>query len=162
MLQFEKAGAADQQARDTAEGARVSPVFLSRRRFMQLGLATLGAAWAGVFVQSRLFPVAATGDNRPVSFPLADLTVGGAKYVTYAGVPVIVLRTPESLRAFSLVCTHLGCQVDWLPTEQGFHCGCHDGRFDQFGDVTGGPPPVPLEAFEVRVEADQVIVGNSS
>jgi Rieske Fe-S protein len=162
MLQFEKAGAADQQARDAEGASRISPVFLSRRRFMQLGLATLGAAWAGAFVQSRLFPVAATGDTTPVVFPLAELPVGGARQITFAGLPVIVLRTGESLRAFSLICTHLGCQVAWLPAEQGFHCGCHDGRFDQFGEVTGGPPPVPLESFVVRVEGGQVIVGSDA
>jgi Rieske Fe-S protein len=85
--------------------------------------------------------------------------VGGVKYLTYAGVPTVVFRTSESIRAFSLVCTHLGCIVEWREGEREFYCACHDGYFDQFGEVMAGPPPVPLEQFPVRVEDDRVIVG---
>jgi nitrite reductase/ring-hydroxylating ferredoxin subunit len=146
----------------SAPAAPISAVFVSRRSFMQLGLAALGAAWAGAFVQSRLFPARAGAEQRPVSFPLAELPVGGAKYVTYAGVPVIVLRTPETLRAFSLICTHLGCTVTWQPDRPGFHCACHDGQFDQFGEVTAGPPPVPLEPIVVTVADGTVTVGEAA
>jgi hypothetical protein len=34
--------------------------FAVRRQFIQLGLATLGAAWAGTWLQSLLFPVTKT------------------------------------------------------------------------------------------------------
>lgn len=143
---------------------QVSPgppsVFTTRRRFIQVGLATLGAAWAGTLVQSRLFPVqSAVQEAQPVSFPVSELPVGGTHEVTYGGVQTLVLRTPESVRAFSMVCTHLGCLIQWQPGEMEFYCPCHDGRFDQFGEVLAGPPPVPLEEFPVRIEDDTVIVG---
>lgn len=135
-------------------------VFVTRRQFIQMGALAIGAAWTGTLVQSRLFPAETTvQEAKPVSFPLSELPVGTTKTVTYAGQPVLVLRTSESIRAFSLICTHLGCTVEWQPGEENFYCPCHDGRFDQFGEVTGGPPPVPLEQIPTSVESEQVIVG---
>jgi len=134
--------------------------FIPRRQFIQLSLLTMGAAWLGTWLQSRLFPsTSTTQEATPVSFPLADLPVGGTKAITYGGVSVLVLRTPESLRAFSLVCTHLGCLVEWQKDKKEFYCPCHDGRFDEFGDVLAGPPPIPLEQFPVSVEGEMVTVG---
>jgi cytochrome b6-f complex iron-sulfur subunit len=134
--------------------------FISRRQFIRLGLATLGAAWLGTLLQLRLFPSESiTQEAQPVTFPLADLPVGGTKAINYGGVSVLVLRTPESLRAFSLTCTHLGCTVQWQADKKEFYCPCHDGRFDEFGDVVAGPPPIPLEQVSVRVDADIVTIG---
>lgn len=134
--------------------------FLSRREFIQFGIAGVCAAWAGVLVQSRLFPAEQTDvEAKPVSIPLADLPVGSSKLITYAGQSVLVLRTQQSIKAFSLICTHLGCTVEWQQDQQQFYCPCHDGRFDQFGEVIAGPPPVPLEQFTVNIVDDQVVVG---
>lgn len=136
--------------------------FAIRRQFIQLGLATLGAAWLGTLLQSRLFPaVDGTAEAAPVSFPLAELPIGGSKAVTYGGASVLVLRTRESLRAFSLTCTHLGCTVEWQSSEGQFYCPCHDGRFDEFGEVLAGPPPLPLEQVSVRLEGETIIVGEA-
>ncbi len=133
--------------------------FSSRRQFIQLGVITVGAAWMGTWLQTRLFPsVSSTTQTAAVSFPLVDLPVGGTKNITYGATPVLVLRTPESLRAFSLICTHLGCIVQWQADKKEFYCPCHDGRFDEFGEVIAGPPPIPLEQYPVRVEGETVIV----
>jgi Rieske Fe-S protein len=137
--------------------------YLSRKTFIQMSILALGAAWAGTFLQSKLFPEEnAFQEAEPVTFPLAELPVGGAKNVTYAGKPAIVLRTPEGLRAFSLICTHLGCTIHWQAGTKDFYCPCHDGRFDQFGEVTGGPPPLPLESIPVRAEGANVILGEEA
>lgn len=134
--------------------------FTSRRQFIYLGLLTVGAAWLGTWLQSRLFPrTSTTAEIVPVTFPLSELPVGGTKSITYAGTSVLVLRTQESIRAYSLVCTHLGCIIQWQKDKNEFYCPCHDGRYDQFGDVIAGPPPIPLEQFPARIEGDAVIVG---
>jgi cytochrome b6-f complex iron-sulfur subunit len=136
--------------------------FVGRRQFIQLGLLTVGTAWLGTWLQTRLFPSTSTSQEAtPVSFPLSDLPVGGTKAITYGGISTLVLRTSESLRAFSLVCTHLGCIVQWQGDKKEFYCPCHDGRYDEFGDVLAGPPPIPLEQFPVRVEGEMVIVGEA-
>jgi Rieske Fe-S protein len=145
---------------ETEQPPILPSAFLPRRSFIQLGLAALGAAWAGTLVQSRLFPASTSeAEATPVTIPLADLPVGGSLQITYGGLQVAVLRTPESIKAFSLICTHLGCAVEWRADQSEFYCPCHDGRFDQFGEVTAGPPPVPLEQFPVRIVEDQIIVG---
>lgn len=148
------------QANQTQADPSHRPSLLaSRRQFLQAGVVALGAAWAGTFVQSKLF-VQETGQaGRPVEFSLSELAVGAAKYISYAGAPVIVIRTAESIRAFSLICTHLGCTVQWQEGEKKFYCPCHEGYFDQFGEVVAGPPPAPLEQFPVTVDGDRVIVG---
>lgn len=138
-------------------------VFSSRRQFIQLGIAAVGAAWLGTLVQSKLFPhQSGTQKAVPVTFPLSELPVGGTKSLQYSGSPVLVLRTPESIRAFSLICTHLACTVQWRPEKNEFYCPCHDGRFDEFGEVISGPPPVPLEEIPVSLVGDQVTVGETA
>ena len=75
---------------------------------------------------------------------------------------IFLVRDGESqVRAMSATCTHLGCQVQWQAAGQEFYCPCHDGRYDQFGEVLAGPPPVPLETYPVRVEGEAVIVGEA-
>jgi menaquinol-cytochrome c reductase iron-sulfur subunit len=54
--------------------------------------------------------------------------------------------------AMSNVCTHLGCRVRWIADEDRFFCPCHNGVYDKQGNVVSGPPPRPLDHFEVRVE----------
>lgn len=133
---------------------------LSRRQFIVFSAAAVGAAWGGTVLQTRLFPEQSSAQAaEPVRFPLSELPVGGSKPIQYGGVPVMVLRTPESIKAFSLVCTHLGCLVEWQSANAEFYCPCHDGRFDQFGEVLGGPPPIPLESFPVQVVEDVVVIG---
>jgi Rieske Fe-S protein len=139
--------------------APASPL-VTRRHFIQIALAALGATWLGLLVQSWLFPSqTTTAAAKPVQFPLSDLPVGGTKTVAYGSSPVIVLRTAESIRAYSMICTHLGCTVQWQEAPKEFYCPCHDGRFDQFGEVLAGPPPVPLEQIQVTVEGEIVTVG---
>ena len=144
----------------TSDSTPKPSAFVPRRQFIQLGLLSVAAAWVGTWLQTRLFPSMNTSQEAsPVSFPLSELPVGGTKVINYGGVSTLVLRTPESLRAFSLVCTHLGCIVEWQKDKSEFYCPCHDGRFDEFGDVLAGPPPIPLEEFPVTVDNDTVTVG---
>lgn len=146
----------------TVSQAPKPSAFTARRQFIQVGLAALGAAWLGAWLQSRLFPAASTSQEaQPITFRLSELPVGGTKAVTYGGMPVLVLRTPESVRAFSLICTHLGCTLEWQPNKKQFYCPCHDGRYDEFGDVLAGPPPIPLEQIAVTVQGDLVTVGEA-
>ena len=60
--------------------------------------------------------------------------------------------------AMSNVCTHLGCRVRWISDQEEFFCPCHNGVFDKEGKVVSGPPPRPLDRYEVKVEDDQLLV----
>ena len=60
--------------------------------------------------------------------------------------------------AMSNVCTHLGCRVRWVEDQDQFFCPCHNAVFDKQGEVAAGPPPRPLDRFDVKVENDQLFV----
>lgn len=60
--------------------------------------------------------------------------------------------------ALSNVCTHLGCRVRWITDQSEFFCPCHNGVFDKNGNVVSGPPPRPLDRYEVTVENDQLLI----
>lgn len=59
----------------------------------------------------------------------------------------------------SNICTHLGCRVRWIPDREQFLSPCHNGIFDKEGYVVSGPPPRPLDRYEVKVEDDQIYIG---
>jgi Rieske Fe-S protein len=60
--------------------------------------------------------------------------------------------------AMSSICTHLGCRVRWIPEREQFYCPCHDGVFDKEGNVVSGPPPRPLDRYEIKVEDNQLLI----
>lgn len=60
--------------------------------------------------------------------------------------------------AMSNICTHLGCRVRWVDNQEQFFCPCHNAVFDKEGQVVDGPPPSPLDRYEVKVENDQIFV----
>ena len=62
------------------------------------------------------------------------------------------------VRAFSSVCTHLGCKVQWEPDEGQFFCPCHLGYFDADGQVVSGPPPRALDEYDVEVDGNNIYV----
>lgn len=60
--------------------------------------------------------------------------------------------------AMSNVCTHLGCLIRWIAEQDKFFCPCHNGVFDKQGNVVSGPPPRPLDQYQVKVEDDQLFI----
>ena len=60
--------------------------------------------------------------------------------------------------AMSNICTHLGCRVRWIDEQDQFFCPCHNAIFDKEGLVVAGPPPRPLDRYEVKVENNQLYV----
>jgi menaquinol-cytochrome c reductase iron-sulfur subunit len=64
----------------------------------------------------------------------------------------ILTTNGQDFAALSNICTHLGCRVRWIADQQGFFCPCHNGVFAKDGTVVSGPPPRPLDRFEVKVE----------
>jgi cytochrome b6-f complex iron-sulfur subunit len=62
---------------------------------------------------------------------------------------VCIVREGNRVAAISTTCTHLGCSVSVSDT--GFACPCHGSRYDQDGNVTGGPAPKPLPWFQVTL-----------
>jgi Rieske Fe-S protein len=72
---------------------------------------------------------------------------------------VFVLRLEDGdIKVLSDVCTHLSCRVNWNEENQEFACPCHAAFFDKNGLVKSGPPPRPLDQYEVKLEEDQLFI----
>jgi cytochrome b6-f complex iron-sulfur subunit/menaquinol-cytochrome c reductase iron-sulfur subunit len=65
---------------------------------------------------------------------------------------VWLLRDGDKVKAFSVVCPHLGCSINADPGGTGFSCPCHTSAFNADGTKKGGPTPRGMDALETRVE----------
>ncbi len=85
------------------------------------------------------------------------------RIVPFGSRPAIVLRTVSGeLRAFSATCTHLDCTVQYRPDLQGIWCACHNGQYDVNGRNVAGPPPRPLDSYDVDVSNGEIIITRRS
>ncbi|MFF1547824.1 Rieske (2Fe-2S) protein [Streptomyces sp. NPDC058291] len=85
----------------------------------------------------------------------SDIPVGGGK--VFADEKVVVTQpTKGDFKAFSAVCTHLGCTVNDV-ADGIIHCPCHGSEFRVAdGSVAGGPAPRPLPAEKITVEGGSI------
>jgi thiosulfate dehydrogenase (quinone) large subunit len=76
-----------------------------------------------------------------------------------SGAAALVMRDREgSLAAYSAVCTHAGCEVEWRAGR--IQCPCHGARFDPAtGAPTHGPARRPLAALRVSERDGDIRVG---
>jgi cytochrome b6-f complex iron-sulfur subunit len=88
-----------------------------------------------------------------------DLKPNTGKIVKFGSLPVLLVRTTETeWRAFSAVCTHLNCTVQYKESSHQIWCACHNGLYNLNGQVVSGPPPHPLEAYSVHIRGDEVVI----
>ncbi|MBI4635787.1 MAG: Rieske 2Fe-2S domain-containing protein [Candidatus Rokubacteria bacterium] len=142
---------------------------VSRRGFINWFLGTS----AGAFLVSVLYPVAyylvppRTGESAAATVTLSikpnEVKPNTGQIFKFGSRPAILVRTPAGeLRAFSAVCTHLNCTVQYRPDLSHIWCACHNGHFDLNGQNIAGPPPRPLEAFTVNARGNQIVVSKSA
>lgn len=62
---------------------------------------------------------------------------------------VVVANDAGIFIAVAQSCTHSGCNVMYEKTAKDFYCPCHGGTFDTNGNVTKGPPRLPLKKYTV-------------
>ena len=91
--------------------------------------------------------------------PASTLTPNTARLVPFGQTPAIVVRLKTGeLRAFAGTCTHLSCTVQYRPDLEHIWCACHNGVYDLTGRNVSGPPPRPLQLYDVHVRGNEVIV----
>ncbi len=94
---------------------------------------------------------------------VGELAPNSAKLFKFGSSPALLINTADGqLRAFSAVCTHLTCTVSYESDTGTLYCPCHNGRFDLAGNVISGPPPRPLEAYEIEAAAGDIIVSKKA
>ncbi len=55
----------------------------------------------------------------------------------------------DTVHAFSAICPHLKCVVQWNPDEKTFDCPCHGSRFSCYGKLLNGPANMDLAPAEL-------------
>jgi Rieske Fe-S protein len=88
----------------------------------------------------------------------ADIPVGGGMVFTAAKV-VVTQPAKGEFKAFSAVCTHVGCLCNQV-ADGTINCPCHGSKFKiTDGSVVAGPAPSPLPAVGVTVTGGKVLLG---
>jgi len=59
------------------------------------------------------------------------------------------MKASPHVTAFSTICPHLGCFVDYREKENDFYCPCHNSKFELTGKALNATPPRPMDELEV-------------
>ena len=141
----------------------------TRRGFINWFLGTS----AGAFLASVLYPLGrylnpptvgeSTAGTVTLQIKPDDVKVNTGQIFKFGNRPGILVRTPAGeLRAFSAVCTHLNCTVQYRSDLSQIWCACHNGHYDLGGKNVEGPPPRPLDPYVVNVRGAQIVVSKSA
>jgi Rieske Fe-S protein len=135
----------------------VTTTDFDRRTFLDALLAVgfVSTAIAIAYPVARFLIPPASGEpatESVVAGRAAALKPNSAAMFRFGNKPGIVVRTEEGeVRAFSAVCTHLDCTVQFRADTSQLWCACHNGTYDLGGNVVSGPPPRGLERFTVNL-----------
>jgi Rieske Fe-S protein len=142
---------------------RKSNIALDRRGFLRVStVAAIAIAGVGV---GKLFPKsssAAAGANSGSTRIIKDAAfkVGAIQtFVSKVGTPAVLFRTKTGVFAYSAVCTHQGCTVQFNSASKNLQCGCHGAVFDPFdgAKVLAGPANAPLAKIKIATEGAWIV-----
>lgn len=90
-----------------------------------------------------------------VAATLAEVPPNTGLVFRFGNRPGLLIRTKSGeFRAFNGICTHLDCTVQYKTDTSQIWCACHNGFYDEAGNVVSGPPPRPLEQLVVNVRGE--------
>jgi Rieske Fe-S protein len=88
----------------------------------------------------------------------SEIPVGSGKIFTSEKV-VVTQPNSGDFKAFSAVCTHMGCIVSTISNGT-IDCPCHGSQYSiSTGAVVGGPAPSPLAAQTIKVTGSNIFLG---
>jgi len=126
---------------------------MNRRSFLRGSLAAVGAV-----VFSRTQSASAASPKKIIK--ASKFPVGSSqKFVAANGVPAFLFRTKSGVFAYSAICTHQGCTVDYLKAGKKLVCPCHGASFDPFDSANpvSGPANRPLDKISVSIKNDWIV-----
>ncbi len=136
----------------------------SRRGFLLGGLIGSFSAFAAMLLYPvwRFImppPVPESKQSSVKAATVDELKPNTGKIFPFGNKPAMLVRLPNGeYRAFSAVCTHLQCTVQYREDYKLIWCACHNGKFDLNGNVLSGPPPAPLEVYDVFISGKDITV----
>jgi nitrite reductase/ring-hydroxylating ferredoxin subunit len=150
---------------------------LATRRGMLAGVGLVGLA--GVVTAcggggSNSAPAASPAGQGASSAPAASSAAGsaqaGSALAATSAIPVgsgtifpgpkVVVTQPTAgeFKAFSAICTHMGCIVSKIANGT-IDCPCHGSQYSiATGAVVGGPAPMPLPAENIKVSGGSIFL----
>jgi cytochrome b6-f complex iron-sulfur subunit len=137
---------------------------VSGRRWVNLLLGSGVLASIASFIYPALRyiipPLVAESTSRSVvAAKVGELKPNSGKIFKFGAKPgILVCARDGGFKAFSAVCTHLNCTVQYRDDLRQIWCACHNGLYDLEGRNVSGPPPRPLEEFAVNVQGEDVVV----
>ena len=140
---------------------RKSNISVDRRGFIRISsIAGLTVAAVGL---GRLFPksAAATVSATPQNIiEDSSLSIGETfNFTSKSGSPAVLFKSKTGVYAYSAVCTHEGCTVQYNSASKNLQCGCHGAVFDpeSDGNALSGPTNKPLPKIKVAVEGAWIV-----
>jgi Rieske Fe-S protein len=137
---------------------------LSRRKFLNtlLGVGGIGGILSVFYpIFSYLIPPKTTEPrvNSVKAGSSSEFPTNSSKIIKFGRKPVILIKTVDNqYKALSASCTHLDCIVQYKTDSKQIWCACHNGTYDLNGRNISGPPPRPLEEYDVKVVKDEIII----
>ena len=139
---------------------RKSNISIDRRGFIRVSsIAALTVAGVGL---GRLVPkkAAAVSAGPAKIIENSALAVGKVhNFTSKSGSPAVLFKSKTGVYAYSAVCTHEGCTVQYNSASKNLQCGCHGAVFDpgKDGTVVTGPTNEPLPKIKVAVEGAWIV-----
>lgn len=88
-----------------------------------------------------------------------DIPANTVKAFAWGGKPGFFLKKDNgTMLALKGVCTHMECNISYRPDVKKFYCACHKGWFDDNGRNIEGPPPKPLETFDIVTTGQKLVI----
>ena len=101
---------------------------------------------------------AAAGNGTSALAATSEIPVGSGKIFTSEKV-VVTQPNSDEFKAFSAVCTHMGCIVATV-SDGTIDCPCHGSKYSiSTGAVVSGPAPSPLAAQSIKVTGSNIFLG---
>jgi Rieske Fe-S protein/uncharacterized membrane protein YphA (DoxX/SURF4 family) len=139
---------------------RKSNISIDRRGFIRVSsIAALTVAGVGL---GRLFPKKAAAVSAGPAKIIEDSALAVGKvhnFTSKSGSPAVLFKSKTGVYAYSAVCTHEGCTVQYNSASKNLQCGCHGAVFDpgKDGTVVTGPTNKPLPKIKVAVEGAWIV-----
>lgn len=131
-----------------------------------LGSGVLASIASFIFPAMRYMippPVGESTSRSVVAATVNELKNNSGKIFKFGSKPALLVRMPDGeYRAYTAICTHLNCTVQYREDLHQIWCACHNGFYDLAGRTVSGPPPRPLETFQVNVQGEDVVVTRST
>ncbi len=91
--------------------------------------------------------------------PVQNLPENSSIYTVIDGEKILLIRrNSEDILAFSAVCTHKNCTVNFRKDNMDIYCDCHESSFNLSGIPVNGPAREPLPNYRARIENGKIIV----